>query len=125
VVEAFQGAWSAITMTSSQIDDPTAGLHREHLALGLEAAVRGGRDTDTVAAIAGALLGGAHGASAVPAHWRDLLHGWPGMTAADLTDLATAITGQAQSSTAEAITGDRIRLSFRFLSRYRDACERA
>jgi ADP-ribosyl-[dinitrogen reductase] hydrolase len=90
VVEAFQGAWSAITMTSSQIGDETADDRRDHLALGLDAAVRGGRDTDTVAAIAGGLLGGAYGASAVPAHWRDLLHGWPGLTAVDLTDLAAA-----------------------------------
>ena len=42
----------------------------DHLRLALEAAVRGGNDTDTVAAIAGGLLGAAYGASAVPARWR-------------------------------------------------------
>jgi hypothetical protein len=57
----------------------------------LEAAVRGGRDTDTVAAIAGGLVGSAYGASAVPAEWRRLLHGWPGVTGRDLVALATAI----------------------------------
>ena len=79
VVEALQGAWSAISGTSTLPD-------------GLAAAVRGGRDTDTVAAIAGGLLGAAHGASAVPAPWRDVLHGWPGLRGADLLDLADAIT---------------------------------
>ena len=52
-----------------------------HLGLALDAAVRAGYDTDTVAAIAGGLLGAAYGASAVPGRWRSLLHGWPGITA--------------------------------------------
>ena len=59
--------------------------------LALDAAVRAGYDTDTVAAIAGGLLGAAYGASAVPGRWRSLLHGWPGITAHDLVALATAI----------------------------------
>lgn len=52
------------------------------------AAVRAGNDTDTVAAIAGALLGARYGASAVPAGWRAQVHGWPGLRADDLVDLA-------------------------------------
>ena len=75
VVEALQAAWSAITRGTTLVDV-------------LERAVRGGRDTDTVAAIAGALVGARDGASAVPAAWRDVLHGWPGLDAAALTDLA-------------------------------------
>ncbi|TFH72153.1 ADP-ribosylglycohydrolase family protein [Cellulomonas sp. HD19AZ1] len=75
VVEALQAAWSAITHGTTLVDV-------------LERAVRGGRDTDTVAAIAGALVGARDGASAVPAAWRDVLHGWPGLDAAALTDLA-------------------------------------
>jgi ADP-ribosylglycohydrolase len=58
---------------------------------GLQAAVRGGGDTDTVAAIAGGLLGAAYGASAVPDEWRAALHGWPGLRADDLTALAVKI----------------------------------
>ena len=51
----------------SRTDDPPAGVFRvDHLRLALDAAVRGGYDTDTVAAIAGGLLGAAYGASAVP-----------------------------------------------------------
>jgi hypothetical protein len=60
--------------------------------MALDAAVRGGGDTDTVAAIAGGLLGAALGASAVPAQWRRVLHGWPDMRTRDLVDLASAIT---------------------------------
>ena len=44
-----------------------------------------------MAAIAGGLLGARWGASAVPAEWRDELHGWaPGGTASarELVDLA-------------------------------------
>jgi ADP-ribosyl-[dinitrogen reductase] hydrolase len=53
--------------------------------------VRGGNDTDTVAAIAGGLLGAVYGASAVPADWRRLLHGWPGLATRYLVALASRI----------------------------------
>ena len=43
----------------------------------LDAAVRAGDDTDTVAAIASGLLGDLRH-PAVPLEWRTLLHGWPG-----------------------------------------------
>ena len=93
VVEALQGAWSAIMTTPVPQDDPARGVFRaDHLRLALDAAVRGGGDTDTVAAIAGGLLGAAYGASAVPAEWRRVLHGWPGMRTRDLVELASAIT---------------------------------
>jgi ADP-ribosyl-[dinitrogen reductase] hydrolase len=92
VVEALQGAWSAITTTPVPQDDPATGVFRaDHLRVALDAAVRGGGDTDTVAAIAGGLLGAAYGASAVPAQWRRVLHGWPGLGTRDLVALATRI----------------------------------
>jgi ADP-ribosyl-[dinitrogen reductase] hydrolase len=76
VVAAFQQAWSSIVHTSS-------------LEEGLQAAVHGGGDTDTVAAIAGGLMGAAYGGSAVPARWRRMIFGWPDdMRARDLTRLA-------------------------------------
>jgi len=86
VVEALQGAWSAITHSLNAAGESAdrTFASAEHLRTGLEAAVRGGRDADTVAAIAGGLLGGAYGASAVPAAWRRKLHGWPGLRARDL-----------------------------------------
>jgi protein-tyrosine phosphatase len=92
VVEALQAAWSAIATTPIPQDDPPNGIFRvDHLRLALDAAVRGGNDTDTVAAIAGGLLGAAYGASAVPAAWRRMLHGWPGLRTRDLVALATRL----------------------------------
>jgi ADP-ribosylglycohydrolase/protein-tyrosine phosphatase len=92
VVEALQAAWSAIMTTPIPQDDPAMGVFRvDHLRLALDTAVRGGGDTDTVAAIAGGSLGAAYGASAVPAEWRRMLHGWPGMRTRDLVALTTRI----------------------------------
>ena len=99
VVEALQGAWSAITHT--QATDAT------HLRRALDTAVRGGRDTDTVAAIAGGLLGARWGASAVPAPWRRIVHGWPRLTAADLVRLGARASGdQRAAADAEAKRND-------------------
>lgn len=88
VVQALQAAWSAIAGTA----DADRAHKADHLRLALEAAVRGGRDADTVAAIAGGLLGAAYGACAVPAEWRRVLHGWPDLRARDLIALADAIS---------------------------------
>jgi ADP-ribosylglycohydrolase len=92
VVEALQAAWCAIAATPVPGDRPASGTFRaDHPRLALEAAVRGGRDADTVAAIAGGLLGAAYGASAIPGSWRRALHGWPGYQARDLVTLAATI----------------------------------
>ncbi|WP_121371700.1 ADP-ribosylglycohydrolase family protein [Frondihabitans australicus] len=77
VVEALQGAWSAITHGSSLVDV-------------LSRAVRGGNDTDTVAAIAGGLAGAYYGVGGVPSAWREVLHGWPGLDFGGLVELAGA-----------------------------------
>jgi ADP-ribosyl-[dinitrogen reductase] hydrolase len=86
VVHALQGAWSAIASAG-----PASPAR---LRLALEGAVRGGRDTDTVAAIAGGLAGAACGAARVPEPWRGAVHGWPGLRAAGLAKLTSQITGQ-------------------------------
>jgi len=78
VVEAFQAAWSAIVHGEGPVDT-------------LERAVRGGRDTDTVAAIAGGLIGARWGLSAIPAAWQRIFHGWPGLTSLDLVRLSTEV----------------------------------
>lgn len=83
VVTALQAAHAAISRTPV----PT-GQSCRHLREALGAAVSIGHDTDTVAAIAGSLLGARWGASAVPLAWRSILHGWPGYRAADLVRLA-------------------------------------
>lgn len=92
VVQALQAAWSAIATAPVPQDDPAKGAFPvDHLRLALDAAVRGGNDTDTVAAIAGGLVGAAYGASGVPAEWRRVLHGWPGMRTRDLLAMVTEI----------------------------------
>lgn len=87
VVNALLAAWAAIAQTP----EPGVGQPFGHLVAALEAAVRVGDDTDTVASIAGALLGAKWGASAVPAAWRRILHGWPGDTSRGLEKLALLI----------------------------------
>jgi ADP-ribosylglycohydrolase len=62
VIHAFQAALSVIVRTPL----PGGAAPCTHLVAGLEAAVRSGGDTDTVAAIAGSLLGARWGATAVP-----------------------------------------------------------
>ncbi len=79
VVSALQAAWSAI-------------VHRDGFAETLDTAIRIGHDTDTVAAIAGALIGAKWGASAIPAKWRRILHGYPGKRGEDLVHAAIQAT---------------------------------
>ena len=82
VVAAFQGALSSINRTAS-LDEA------------IEASIRGGGDTDTVAAITGALAGALYGASALPESWVSIIHGWPGYTVQEIEKLvrdATAVT---------------------------------
>jgi ADP-ribosylglycohydrolase len=86
VIHAIQAAFKVIMSTATETP--------EHLVLGIEAAVRVGNDTDTVAAIAGALLGARWGYSAIPKDWLEILHGWPGYKAQDLVELADQITEQ-------------------------------
>ncbi|PWD51204.1 ribosylglycohydrolase [Serinibacter arcticus] len=82
-VGALQAAWSAIAHTPVPEADPS-----RHLADALTTAIRIGHDTDTVAAIAGALLGARWGMTAVPARWRRILHGWPVIDSRELERLA-------------------------------------
>ncbi|WP_433288381.1 ADP-ribosylglycohydrolase family protein [Micromonospora sp. CA-244673] len=98
VVPALQAAWSAITHTDVPDHNPRQGSFPcQHLEHALTAAVRVGDDTDTVAAIAGALLGARWGSSAVPLAWQRAVHGWPRRRAADLIRLSvlSAQRGQA------------------------------
>lgn len=94
VVSAFMAAWSAIVHTPVPEERPAAGsfacLHLQHA---LETAVRIGDDTDTVASIAGALLGARWGVSAIPAVWRERVHGWPGAGSTELMHLALLAVG--------------------------------
>ncbi|ANH38351.1 ADP-ribosyl-[dinitrogen reductase] glycohydrolase [Nocardioides dokdonensis FR1436] len=86
-VTALQAALASVTTTPV----PDAALEPRclHLQRALHTAVRIGDDTDTVAAIAGGLLGATWGASAVPWRWRRAVHGWPGLGGRDLVALAS------------------------------------
>ena len=106
VVAALQAAWSAIITTPVPVENPAAEVFRvDHLRLALEAAVRGGGDTDTVAAIAGGLLGATYGASAIPFHWRLVLRGWPGLRIRGLAQLADKIIDQGAAQSFDASYG--------------------
>jgi len=65
VVSAFKAAASAVMIGDY------------NFVKGIEAAIRAGYDTDTVAAIAGSLLGALNGAKYLPKEWSTILHGWP------------------------------------------------
>ncbi len=93
VVTAFQAALSAIVNTPQPDEEPVG-----HLRDTLVAAVRIGNDTDTVAAIAGALLGARWGKSAIPGEWLDLVHGdrRRGSTQIRARDLEELVRGTTQ-----------------------------
>lgn len=74
VVSAFQAALSAITHADSYVE-------------AMYSAIRGGGDTDTVAAIAGSLAGAKWGVDQIPTTWQDILHGWPGLRVTELRAL--------------------------------------
>ncbi|MEV6055219.1 ADP-ribosylglycohydrolase family protein [Streptomyces sp. NPDC052107] len=89
VVHALQAAWSAITRTPvPELRPAERNFPAQHMRRALEAAVRAGTDTDTVAAIAGALLGARWGCSGIPLKWQQAVHGWPALTGTDLVRLA-------------------------------------
>ena len=88
-VTALQAAASSILHAS--------GDRGDHVRDALYTAIRIGDDTDTVAAIAGSLLGARWGVSAFAAPWRAAVHGWPRIdgrdsTSADIVELVDRIT---------------------------------
>ena len=77
VVHALQAAWSAVITTPDQAFVPELHLFPAHTAaVAIERAVRAGNDTDTVAAIAGSLVGARWGMSALPLRWTTAVHGF-------------------------------------------------
>jgi ADP-ribosylglycohydrolase len=81
-VTTLKAAWAAVTST------PIPSSPARHFTFALQEAVRGGGDADTVACVAGALLGAMWGLSAIPTDWRRRIFGWPAMTDRDLVRLA-------------------------------------
>lgn len=89
VVHAFQEAVSALTSAGPTRSYWRQGDAAPYLAT-IEDIINAAGDTDTVAAIAGAVAGALVGAESLPEEWKQPLHGWPGLGARDLTALADA-----------------------------------
>jgi ADP-ribosyl-[dinitrogen reductase] hydrolase len=89
-VTALQAAWHAVVRSLPPLPEGVEVPGSVHLPLALAAAVRIGGDTDTVAAIAGALLGARYGGGAVPRVWARAVHGWPGLAGRRLGALGRA-----------------------------------
>jgi ADP-ribosylglycohydrolase/predicted protein tyrosine phosphatase len=87
----LKAAWAAITST------PIPSTPAAHFAAALAESVRGGGDADTVACVAGGLLGAMWGLSAIPTDWRRRIFGWPAMTDRDLVRLALDSSAHTRS----------------------------
>jgi ADP-ribosylglycohydrolase len=74
-VTALQAAWASVGGAAGHLD-------------AIHAAIGAGGDTDTVAAISGALAGAVWGLEAVRDARMSRVHGWPGLTVDNLADLA-------------------------------------
>ena len=75
-VTALQSAWAAVRKSTD----------KDFLHV-IRAAIGAGGDTDTVAAIAGALAGAIYGLTAVRDQRISRVHGWPGLDVDDLAEL--------------------------------------
>jgi ADP-ribosylglycohydrolase len=95
VVHGLQGAWSSIFNALQELD----GLNGAALRLSLENAVRGGNDTDSVAAVAGGLIGAVCGYDAVPLEWREIIHGYGAESSDELRDLGRKLARESAERT--------------------------
>jgi len=95
VVKAFQAAHVAVR---------GASIFRE----AIYRAIQGGGDTDTVAAIAGALAGAKWGATQIPLSWQRRIHGWPGYNANDLARLAILAARRGATDSAGWPAGESV-----------------
>ena len=97
-VTALQAAWSAIHATRDASGP-------DHVEAALQAAIAIGDDTDTVAAIAGGLLGARYGVSGLPTDLTRRVHGWPGLRGRDLVELGLTIAAGDPPAPASRLTG--------------------
>jgi len=94
VVHALQASWAALHRAGLDLTDDLTATSTGFVAA-MQEAVNAGSDTDTVAAITGALAGAFVGVDRIPEGWRGAVHGWGGegvvMRAADLEQLALGV----------------------------------
>ncbi|WP_062516816.1 ADP-ribosylglycohydrolase family protein [Demequina gelatinilytica] len=107
VVHAVQAAYAAIRAAGIVLDDPATHTPTAFRRT-IEQAIRIHNDTDTVAAIAGALAGALVGASAIPIGWQRLLHGHPGLGARELTRLAVLAVRGGVPDSSGWLTGEGV-----------------
>ena len=93
-VQTLKCAWAAITHTPISALSPTG-----HFCEALSEAVRAGNDADTVACVAGALLGAMWGIGGMPMGWLGQIYGWPDMNFETLTNLSISIYNSRNSPT--------------------------
>jgi ADP-ribosyl-[dinitrogen reductase] hydrolase len=84
VVHAFQAAIAAINSTQTAPD-------------AIEAAVRAGGDTDTVAALTGALAGALQGVQSLPMAWKVQVQGWPNIRYRELVTFAVLTVNKGRA----------------------------
>ncbi|TFC52876.1 ADP-ribosylglycohydrolase family protein [Cryobacterium sp. TMT1-21] len=106
VVQTLQGAWSAITHTQ--------GTDAGQVRRAIEAAARGGGETDAVAATVGALVAARWGLAEVPTSWRRLVQGWPGLRGVDLVRLSMQAAHRGEAADADEV-GERRGVKLRAL----------
>jgi ADP-ribosylglycohydrolase len=94
VVQGLQGAWSAIHHALQE----TNGITQDTLRISLENAVRGGNDTDSVAAVSGGLIGAACGYDAIPEEWLRILHGYGLSHISELKELGLKLANHSAIS---------------------------
>jgi ADP-ribosylglycohydrolase len=86
-VTALQAAWAGIQLSKDR--GVTSYLRMIHDAIGA------GGDTDTVAAIAGALAGAGWGLAAFRDDRVERVHGWPGMGIDELAELGRQLVSRS------------------------------
>lgn len=92
-VHGLQGAWSAIYNGLQE----TNGLTNDTFRLSLENAVRGGNDTDSVAAVAGGLIGAVCGYDSIPTEWLEIIHGYGAEDETELRELGLKLATESMA----------------------------
>lgn len=104
-------------MVSHQPPPAPAGDHADdlfpadHLRQALDQAARAGSGTDTIAAIAGGLLGAAGALQRALPQWRRILHGWPGPGSRDLIALGQLIAAEDRPTMRCTVRSRDVRVS--------------
>lgn len=122
-VTALQAAWHAIFRSPYFSPGETTEYDHmvSHLPDSLHRAARIGGGTDTVAAIAGALLGARHGTKYIAPEWAQGVHGWPGMSGIDVSRLGRLTAQRGLGARATGQTCPVCGVYGKYIERYPDS----